>query len=239
VNGAFKISVKENWLTAPPSPYSEVITALTALALFVLSSFYFRDFAGANGWMAASGREVFERGEYWRLWTTLFAHADMGHLLSNAFLFVPLTYMLSSHYSLWYFPFAGLLLGGFTNWLVLQTLPPQAYLIGISGVVYWMGSSWLTLYLLIDRRDRLRRRIGAALFLTLMLFVPETLKPEVSHLSHFLGYAIGVASALLYYRLNRRRFLAAEVREYICEPEGPLEGSFEWQEEPPSINIHN
>jgi rhomboid protease GluP len=191
--------------------------------------------------MAASGRDVFEKGEYWRLWTTLFAHADLGHLLSNAFLFVPLTYMLVSHYSFWYFPLAGLFFGGLTNWLVLQTLPSQAYLIGISGVVYWMGSSWLTLYLLIDRRDRLRRRIGASLFLTLMLFVPETLKPEVSHLSHFLGYVIGVASAFLYYRLNRRRFLAAEVREYIFEPEEIFEETpiTQEREEPHSFNIHN
>jgi rhomboid protease GluP len=242
MNGSFKMVVKENWLTAPPSPYAYAATALASLLLFTLSFIYFADITGADGWMSASGASVFGRGEYWRLWSTLFAHADLGHLMSNAFLFVPLTYMLVSHYSLWFFPLAGLLLGGATNWLVLKTMPAEAYLIGISGVVYWMGSAWLTLYLLIDRRDRLRRRIGASLFLTLILFVPETLRPEVSHLSHFLGYVIGVGSALVYYLLRRRRFLSAEVREYIFEPEedfpsGPVSEN-EWEESRP-VNIHN
>lgn len=236
--GSFKMAVKENWLTAPPAPYAYAVTALITLLLFALSFLFFTGLSGAESWMAASGTAVFERGEYWRLWSTLFAHADLGHLMSNAFLFLPLTYMLVSHYSLWFFPLAGLLLGGLTNWLVLKTLPAEAHLIGISGVVYWMGASWLTLYLLIDRRDRLRRRVGAALFLTLMLFVPETLKPEVSHLSHFLGYVIGVVSAFVYYFFQRRRFLAAEVREYTFEPE---EDFFPEQlsEEPRPFTIHN
>lgn len=225
MSGSFKMVVKENWLTAPPAAHRYALTALISLALFASSFAYFTDFMGAESWMPASGHSVFERGEYWRLWSTLFAHGDLGHLMSNAFLFVPLAYMLVSHYRLWFFPVAGILLGGATNWLVLKTLPAQAHLIGISGVVYWMGAAWLTLYLLIDRRDRLRRRIGAALFLTLMLFVPETLKPEVSHLSHFLGYVLGVASAFVYYLLQRRRFLAAEVREYIFEPEEAFEAS--------------
>jgi rhomboid protease GluP len=235
MNGSFKMVVKENWLTAPAAAYSEAITFVVSFLLFAMASAFFVNIGQADQWMSASGAAVFERGEYWRLWSTLFAHADLGHLMSNAFLFVPLTYMLVSHYSLWFFPLAGLLLGGLTNWLVLKTMPPAAHLIGISGVVYWMGAAWLTLYLLIDRRDRLRRRIGAAIFLTLILFVPETLKPEVSHLSHFLGYVIGVVSAFGYYLFRRHHFLAAEVREYIFEPEE----EFFFEQEPDSINIHN
>lgn len=238
MHGSFKMVVKENWLTAPPKAYSEGITFVASFLLFALSSAFLVNIGSAESWMPASGAAVFGQGEYWRLWSTLFAHADLGHLMSNAFLFVPLTYMLVSHYSLWFFPLAGLLLGGLTNWLVLKTMPAGIQLIGISGVVYWMGAAWLTLYLLIDRRDRLRRRIGAALFLTLMLFVPETLKPEVSHLSHFLGYVLGVGSAFVYYLFQRGRFLAAEVREYIFEPEESF--SFEEErEEPHSLNIHN
>jgi rhomboid protease GluP len=108
--------------------------------------------------------------------------------------------------------------GGLVNLLVLKTLPPQTELIGISGVVYWMGAAWLTLHLLIDHREKLRRRFGGALFLTLFLFVPETIHPEVSYLTHFLGFVSGALSACLYYWLRRQQFQAAEIVVYAFEP---------------------
>lgn len=211
--------VVENWLTQKPKASAGALATLSTLLLFLLALLFFSNYTDSQAWMPASYRSAVEQQDYWRLWTTLFAHADLGHLLSNALLFVPLSFMLGSHFSPIFFPLAAVLLGGLTNYLVLLTLPEKAQLIGISGVVYWMGAAWLTLYLLIDRRDRLSRRFGAALFLTLMLFVPETLKPEVSHLSHFLGYVIGVFSAFAYYLVNRKKFLAAEKLIYIYEPD--------------------
>ena len=61
-----------------------------------------------------------------------------------------------------------LLLGGLINAVVLQTMAPETFLIGISGVVYWMGAAWLTLFLLVDRRKIFKRRFAYALFLALL-----------------------------------------------------------------------
>ena len=104
-------------------------------------------------------------------------------------------------------------------YIVIQTMPPETNLIGISGVVYWMGSTWLTLFLIIDRRKTLRRRIALAAFLTVVLFIPETYKPEISYMSHFVGYVLGAVTGLLVYFLRRNEIEAAEVREFIYEPE--------------------
>lgn len=205
--------IKENWLTRKPRAYARDAAAL--FSLFVaFASLYYLASPGA-GWMVAQPGAVFGAHEWWRAWTTLFAHADFGHFFSNIILFIPLAYLLSAYFSPLFFPGLGILAGGLANLLVLTTLPPDTTLLGISGVVYWMGAAWLTLFLLIDRRERLKRRFGSALFLALMLFVPETLRPEVSHLSHFLGFVSGAASGGALYALQRKEILAAEAREAV------------------------
>jgi rhomboid protease GluP len=209
--------ITETWLTRRPDKRALNVTLMFGLVLLFLSDCFFINDPKFNDWMPASGMQVFGHHEFWRLWTTLFAHADLGHLMGNSILFIPLTYLLSSYFGLFFLPLLGILLGGAINWMVLKTLPDQSILIGISGVVYWMGAIWLTLYVLIDRRQRLRRRFAYALFLSLLVFVPESYKPEISYLSHFLGFLLGVVSGLAVYGLFHRRFRAAEVTQVIEE----------------------
>ena len=215
---AARVRVRENWFTQKPNSYAWNLVIFLGALLASVAAFYLTGSSGAAEWMPATGEAVFGKREYYRLWTTLFAHGDFSHLLSNSFLFFPLAYFLSAHFSLFVFPVLAIALGGLTNFLVLKTLPPGVTLIGISGVVYWMGAAWLTLFLLIDRRERLRRRLGTALFLFLMLFVPERIRPEVSYLSHAVGFLSGMLSALVIYAWNRKKYAAAEIRERIPEP---------------------
>lgn len=209
------ILIKENWFTRPPHPRAGDLTALLALVFFGLSFLYLSGFESAQSWMAASKQSVFQDHQYWRLWTTLFAHGDREHLVNNALLFFPLAFLLMSYFGSVLFPLIGFALGGVVNFLVLWTMPLGVSLIGISGLVYWMGAVWFTLFVLIDRRKNFKVRFGNALFLTLMLFVPETYKPQVSYMSHFIGFMLGIVSALVYYSLNRSRFAAAEVLEVV------------------------
>lgn len=81
-----------------------------------------------------------------------------------------------------------------------------------------MGSTWLTLFLFIDRRKSIRRRIALSLFLTVVLFIPETYKPEVSYMSHFVGYLLGIVSGVAIYYLRRSQIEGAEVKEIIYDP---------------------
>ena len=226
--------IKENWLTRKPRAYARDAAALFSLFVAFMSLFYLAS-PGAD-WMTAKPAAVFGAHEWWRAWTTLFAHADFGHFFSNIVLFIPLAYLLSAYFSPLFFPGLGLLAGGLVNLAVLATLPAGTTLLGISGVVYWMGAAWLTLFLLIDRREKLKRRFGSALFLTLMLFVPETLRPEVSHLSHFLGFVSGAASGGALYAVRRKEFLAAEQREAVPVDLSAFSGEedfFHPAEEPP------
>jgi rhomboid protease GluP len=215
--------IKENWLTRKPHEYLLNPTIGMAILLLSLCFSFLTDTFDAQSWMAATPHQVFTDHQYWRAWTTLFAHADLGHLLSNTLLFIPLTYLLTAYFGLWFFPLFGFFLGGIMNLIVLKTLPNEATLLGVSGVVYWMGAAWFTLFILIDKRKHLKARFANVLFLTLMLFVPETYSPQISYLSHFIGFILGILSALVFYYLKKDEFARAEVREIVIEDDEPLE----------------
>lgn len=208
--------IKEHWLTRKPNAQAWWTMLALFFILYGIQAIY-ESQLWANLVLSASPEQVFQNHEYWRLWTALFVHADFGHIASNSLLFFPLAYYLYGYYGFWLFPFSGILLGGLTNIFVLMGMPAQVNLLGISGVVYWMGATWLTLYLLIERRDSWRRRVAKVVMLTAVLLVPETYRPEVSYMSHFLGYIVGIATGLVWYGLNRKKFLAAEVYEQVIE----------------------
>lgn len=219
----------ENWLTRKPHPRALGWTMFLIFFMCAASYVYWTGLAGADEWMPASGEKVFRQRQYWRLWTALFAHGDAGHLLGNLFLFAPFSYFLLGSFSPLLFPFLALLSGGLINAIVLKAMPEQVSLIGVSGVVYWMGAVWLFMFLVIDRRESLRRRLAKVLFISMVLFVPETYKPETSYLSHFIGYVVGIGMAAAFYSFNSHAILAAEVYEEIIEdddelPEGDPEG---------------
>lgn len=181
--------------------------------------------------MPASYETVVLTHQYYRLWSALFAHADLEHILSNLFLFVPFAYLLANYFSLWLFPLIGFGLGGLINLLVVFSLGGKLSIIGVSGVVYWMGATWMALSFFIDRRETLLARFIKLSGVSLILFFPTTFLPEVSYLSHFLGYLFGLLTGTLVFFFFRKRFLAAEVVYEIDEEKE----YFDWE----NFNVSN
>ncbi|MBC7464442.1 MAG: hypothetical protein H7256_00490, partial [Bdellovibrio sp.] len=125
--------IHENWLTRRPNPKAVFVTLGMTLLVFVTSYFVLAGLFQADINLIASPEFVFEKHNYWRAWTTLLAHADSEHLISNAFLFIPLTFLLYGYYGAMLFPATGLVIGGFVNLIVLKTMPLTTSLLGISG----------------------------------------------------------------------------------------------------------
>lgn len=199
------IKMSQNFLTKKPERNALNSTLLLILVLLYSSFAYLNGLFNADEWMHASGAAVFQNGQYWRAWTALFAHGDFGHIASNLFLFIPFAYFLTGYFGYIFFPFFGFLAGGFINLLVLKTMPPEVGLVGVSGVVYWMGAAWMTLSFFIERRESNGRNLVKIIGISAILFVPDSFKKEVSYLSHFLGYFLGILSGALYYLVNRSR----------------------------------
>lgn len=214
-----KTYIKSNWLTKNPKR-DGLNPTLYLMSLLLLSSFiYLNNFFNAPLWMSATFDAVFVKHEWWRAWTTLFAHGDLSHILGNLFLFFPFSYYLIAYFGYLFFPLFGFFVGGVINLIVLQTLPPHVGLIGVSGVVNWMGGAWLALSWLIDRRDSRGRRILKVIAVTIVLFVPDSFKPEVSYYSHFLGYCFGICSGVIFFFIFKKKIEAEEIVEYLPEEE--------------------
>ncbi len=216
---AVKRIIRKTWLSQKPH-LRGYYTAVFSSFLLIFGTFIFlHDWLHADAWMKASGNLVYGKKEFFRAWTTLFAHSDMGHVLSNLFLFFPFAYLLSGYYGLLFFPLVAFISGGLINLVVLKTMAPEISLIGVSAVVHFMGAAWITLYLFIDRKDSVKRRILKAIGVSAILFLPQTYRPEVSYISHFVGYFFGVIAGSVYFFLNRKKLRQAEVSEDVIEDE--------------------
>jgi len=135
---------------------------------------------------------------------------------------------LIAYFGYLFFPVLGIFVGGLLNLVVLQTIPLHSTLVGVSGVVNWMGGAWLALSWLVDRRDSAMRRGAKIVAVTIVLFVPDTFRPEISYLSHFLGYFAGMFSALVFYLIFRRKFRREEIVAVKVEMPVP-EGEAYWE----------
>lgn len=211
--------VKETWLSQKTKVSAYWFTVIFSCVFFLFGYVYLLDLWPLKNFLPANANLVFGEHQYWRAWTTQFAHGDLVHLLSNSMMLFPLSFMLFNYYGFWVFPFIGIIVGGFINLIVLRSMPAEIYLVGASGLVYWMGATWLSLYFFIDTRQNLKRRLAAIVILTALLFTPETYKPEVSYLSHFVGYVLGVLSGSVIYFFRKKEFKSHEVIETIIEEE--------------------
>lgn len=210
--------IRETWLSRKPHSSASIVAAMMTLLLALGSLFYLQNMGNLAAWMPASHQLVFDQHQFWRLWTTLLAHADEKHLLSNSFMFFILGYFLNGYFHFFVFPLMALFIGGLANLIVLWGMPAPVHLIGASGVVFWMGGTWLTLYFLLDRKRSFYQRSLRTIGVAVLLFVPaEAFDPNISYRTHFVGFALGLAFGLIYYLANRRKFLAAEVRELVVD----------------------
>ncbi|KHD89140.1 MAG: rhomboid-like protein (RRP) [Bdellovibrio sp. ArHS] len=222
--------IRSTWLTRKPSSRAWFAASWSVFLLIVGSVIYWQNILNSTTWMSASQASVFSQHQFWRLWSTLFAHADLGHLAANSLLFFVFGYFLTGYFGLFVFPFLAFLFGGITNALTVLTYSPEVTLIGVSGVVYWMGGMWLVLYLLLDeQRTWLQRSLRAA-GVALGVFMPSTaFEPQVSYRAHFIGFVLGVVTGFIYYQIRKKEFKSAVTYEILrdddLQPELPQESS--------------
>lgn len=215
--------VKETWLSQKVRSTSFGFTLIFSTIFFLIGYIYLLEIFPLKKILPANYILVFTEHQYWRAWTTQFAHGDLVHLLSNLMLLVPLAFLLFNYFGIFIFPIVGFFMGGIINLVVLLSMPEETFLVGASGLVYWMGATWFSLYFLLDTRRNLKRRFAAVVILTALLFFPESYKPEISYYSHFIGYILGLLSGALIYFYRRTEFKRAEIIEIFVEEDEELE----------------
>jgi rhomboid protease GluP len=210
--------VRRTWLSRPPDPSAQAMTAAALFLLILACSAQWHNFYGLGEFWPATKNQVFNQGEYWRLWTTLFTHGDLGHLLANSLLFYILGYFLYGYFGGFVFPFSAWFMGGVINAVSIFSYAPDIRLVGASGMVSWMGGAWLALYFLLNTKISTTQRGLRSLGVALMLFAPsEAFDPKISYRTHMIGLFLGIACGYLYYIWRKKEFTAAEYRETVIE----------------------
>ena len=192
------------------------------LSVLILIGLHFLD----HRFFMASGQLVFEKGEYWRAFLSSLIHADYKHLGTNSVYFFILAVLLHNYFGNLIFPLLSIAMGFVINLVTLYFYPPGTFLLGISGVVYFMGAFWLSMYVLIERGRPLPQRLIIATGMFLIFFAPHAvIEEDVSYLAHGVGFGLGLITGPLIYRLQRNEIRAEEVwRERSSPP--PV-----WEEE--------
>ncbi len=211
VNLADRSLILKTYLSRRPFD-GAIWAALYSVALFMLFFLIYQDdWLGLSQWVVATPRLVFEKHQYWRAFTSILVHASLGHFLSNSVFFCGLAFLLYGYFGSWVFPGMSLGAGVLVQLAGLATYDPDVRLVGASGVVYFMAAFWLALYVGIERRLSLPRRLVNAVAFSLVLLIPEKAELHVSYRVHALGYAAGWVLGLGYFWRHRWRLRAAEV----------------------------
>jgi rhomboid protease GluP len=211
--------VRETLLSRKPREWSLEITALFLSIIMGTSLLSWRNGEALLPTLAATPEGVFGKHEYWRLFTAVAVHANVPHVFSNAILLVFFTYLMFGYFGFWVFPVTSLVMAALTNYISLLTYPTGVSLIGASGLVYWMAGFWFSMYLLVERSVSPAKRGLRVVCLSLLVLLPSTIQANISYRTHAIGLALGVISAIVYFRRNREVIREAEVLEWEGPPD--------------------
>ena len=217
------MKLKKTMLTNKPHKRSFFVGLFSFATLLLLYKNY-------DPLLSANAYQVFNQGEYWRAFTTSLLHGSIEHLGSNSLFFFGLAMLLNHYFSWIVFPVLSFLAGGLINIITLRFYPPDVTLVGISGVIYFMASFWLTLYVLIERKQSISTRFIQAIGAALIFFFPEVFDIKVSYLAHAVGVGLGIPFALMYFGVRFKFIRSQEVWEKI-EPPSYWEAEYEALEE--------
>jgi rhomboid protease GluP len=207
-----EVRITSTTLSGKPKEESAPVSILITMVLVFISVLCWQD-PELFQLLSASRQQVFAGVEYWRLLTTIAVHADLSHLAVNAGFVVFFGYLLYGYFGFWIYPIAMLILASLTTVLSLLTYPPQVVLIGASGLVYLMMSFWLVMYSFIQRTVPFKKRLLRVIGITLIVFVPTTVHPEVSYRTHAIASGVGIVAAIACFKSGKRRFRSLEVVE--------------------------
>jgi rhomboid protease GluP len=210
-----QLIVRSTLLSRRPRDNSGLVALAGVLTLLFVSVSCWTQGERLYSLLAAVPDRVFQDGEYWRLLTALGVHGNMTHFLSNAVLFAFFSYLLYGYFGFLVYPFLMLLLGSLANYISLMTYASGGIrLVGASGLVYVMAGFWLIMYVFIERRFSMKKRLMRSVGVGLIVLMPTALQPSVSYRTHAIGVALGVAAGIACFLARKKEIREAEVIEF-------------------------
>ena len=198
-------------ITEKPSKKSIFWASGTIFVMTLASMIYWQAPESIANLLPAVQSQVFNQHQWWRIFTALFIHADLEHLLSNMFMLWVFSFFTFGYFGVSIYPTVSLISAAVVNAIAITTYGPDTQLLGASGLVYVLGGFWLSLYFLIQRQYPTVNRLIRVVGIGLMIFAPTTFVPTTSYRTHALGFAIGLMTGLLYFYKNKKQIRSHEV----------------------------
>lgn len=198
----------EEQALARPIETSATLGAIVFILLFL--GFTLHAWSNPLHDLVATQRNVFLEGEWWRLLTSPFVHADLIHLLANSMLFLVFATLLNNYFGRWAFPVLSILGAAATEGFALLTYPIDVKLVGASGMVYLMAGMWLVYFARHSSYLPISHRIMRILAFVLIVLLPTSIEPQVSYRSHAIGFGLGLFMAWLSLPWMKPKPLGAE-----------------------------
>lgn len=212
----YETKLVSNFLTKSRFTYALPLALIILCLSLVLSNVYWHLELGQ--YLQATPSLVFEKGEYWRLFTSSFIHGDLSHFLSNSLMLSVMSYLVISHYGYWVYPILSFTMGAVINLLVILSFKHDVAIVGASGVVYYLWGFWLVLYLFIQRHIPFTRKIMKIIAISLMVLIPTQFEANISYLAHGLGFALGIITGFLYFIFNKGFIYSKEKKIEVATP---------------------
>lgn len=202
-------------ITGQPNGNSFYMAAVTVIIVSLTTLFYWLSPESWANLMPAMNRAVFQEHQWWRVFTAIFIHADLEHLLSNLLMLGVFSFFIYGYFGFKIFPMVSLGLAALVNVITILSYRPETGLLGASGLVYVLGGYWLTMYFFIQRQfpwlNRLIRVVGVGL----MMFAPTSFVPTTSYTAHGYGFVLGVIAAVIYFFLNKNGIRHHEIYQAL------------------------
>lgn len=188
-------------------------------------------------WGAGNNLLIFD-GEYWRIFTAMFLHADFMHVLFNSFSLVLFGPALEQMIGKWKFVFAYLgagIIGNIGTYLIEPTSP--TFHIGASGAVY--GLFGMYVYMMFMRKDLIDQANARLVLIILALGVIMTFaNPQINTAAHLFGLLGGVFVAPLVLKNAQpfsiyRNILKKQKRQSRSSGDGPQFNPDRWKRRRP------
>ena len=183
---------------------------LNLVLCILLSLLHWKNIFGLSSYLTANRELIFEHYELWRLLTSMYVHGDFQHLLSNSFFFSIFSFYVASYFGRKHYLFLVLFFGALIHGLSLFFMKNSLFLVGISGLVYFLGGFWLSVYLFIERNKAFAIRALRSLGVAFLLLAPGPFAPKTSYLAHFVGFALSVCYAPCYFYWNKQKIRSFE-----------------------------
>ncbi len=198
-------------MTQKPAFSGLMAALITLMFMAIFSQIYWLDIYGWSSQLPAVRTAIFDNSEWWRVFTAIFIHGDVGHFTSNMLMLSVFSFFVFGHFGFGAYPLFAFIFAGLTNLLAVATYGPEVRLLGASGLVYLLGGFWLTLYFFIQRQYAVWNRLIRVTGLALMLFFPTTFSPTTSYRTHAIGIVMGVFMGIFYFYKNKKSIRSKEV----------------------------